>query len=266
MGYSAFTFPQKVAKWLEAGWLFPGAHLIKFGSQEFFGDVAANRQSVRDFLRARGIGERDIESVLAKPSQPLVADIYRCIGVDYTSIDMDGARGSLPFDLNVSVPPETWRNVFDFVNNEGTAKHLANPINAYHVAHDIVKVGGVIFQSLPLIGHQTHGLFNPTSKFCSRLISDNDYELLRATAAVSQTKSNFDDNLFREVLLFCDGGGQTSATVTDICGLLAYRKVRDAPFVIPTDLPDVGNSDAIRERLNANYRSFAAARSKLTNG
>jgi hypothetical protein len=70
-------------------------------------------------------------------------------GVQYSAIDVDGAHGSSFLDLNTSEPPLYWRNVFDFINNEGTIEHLVNPINGFLVAHEMVKVGGVIRQWTP---------------------------------------------------------------------------------------------------------------------
>jgi hypothetical protein len=78
--------------------------------------------------------------------------IYAALGIEYLAIDVDGACGSTFFDLNTFAAPAAWCSAFDFVNNEGTIEHLANPINGFHVAHDIAKVGAVIRHNFPLVG------------------------------------------------------------------------------------------------------------------
>jgi hypothetical protein len=259
MGYDVSTFPQMVGACLQAGWLFPGARLIEFGSQEFFGGSAANRQSVGEFLRSRNVTENEISAALGNADQPSVAAVYRAIGLDYTAIDVDGARGSTFFDLNIAAPPPEWRNAFDFVNNEGTAEHLINPINAFHVAHDIAKVGGVIRHSFPLIGYQDHGFFYPTGKFCAHLVGDNGYEVLRATALVADRPSQFNDTFFAHTVRYNAERIVETVSITDIWALLIYRKTKDTPFVIPADHLD-GNGTALRKRLDADYHALARLR------
>lgn len=97
--------------------------------------------------------------------------------------------------MNTFAAPAEWRGAFDFVNNEGTIEHLANPLNGFRVAHDIAKAGGVIRHNFPLVGWTQHGFANLTSKFYAHLIGDNAYEVLRAEVTLSEP-TPFNDPLF----------------------------------------------------------------------
>jgi hypothetical protein len=178
--------------------------------------------------------------------------------VRYTSIDVDGSHDSKFLDLNTAAPPVYWRNAFDFINNEGTIEHLVNPINGFQLAHEMVKVGGVVRHNFPLIGWRDHGFLYPTTKFYAHMIGDNGYEALQVRALLTGS-TLFDDSFFKMVL---DGNGDPAPlpTVTDIWGELIYRKTADRPFVIPVDHVGGPAADAMRARLIENHRKHAASR------
>lgn len=251
MGYGARSFPDFVQLWLDAGWLRAGQRLLEMGAQEFFADAGDVRREIGAFLAKHGLPQRAIDKALGN-GLPQVRPIYEALGISYTAIDVDGAHGSTFFDLNTSATPAAWRGAFDFINNEGTIEHLVNPINGFHVAHEMAKVGGVIRHSFPLIGWREHGFFYPTTKFCAHLLGDNSYEVLRAAANIAACVP-FEDPLFRQVT---DSRGNvvTAPPVTNIWGELVYRKTHDQPFVIPVDHLTGPNADAARARLVDNYR------------
>jgi hypothetical protein len=155
-------------------------------------------------------------------------------------------------------PPAYWRNTFDFINNEGTIEHLVNPINGFQLAHEMVKVGGVVRHNFPLIGWREHGFLYPTTKFYACLVGDNAYETLQVRAFPTGS-TVFDDPFFKDVL---DENGDPAAkpTVTDIWGELIYRKTADRPFVIPVDHVGGPDSASARDRLIENHRSLALSR------
>jgi hypothetical protein len=257
MGYSAEYFKNQMQLWLDAGWLAPGQSLIEFGAQEFYADVAETHREIAAFLGSHGLSDDAIKAALGD-SVPRIRAIYEALGIRYVAIDVDDAPGSTYFDLNSFAPPDYWRNAFDFINNEGTIEHLINPINGFHVAHELAKVGGVIRHSFPLIGWREHGFCYPTTKFYAHMVGDNGYELLKAKALLTESEP-FDDALFKEVIEHLVGPVERPP-VTNIWGELVYRKTSDRPFVIPID--HVGGSDAAkaRLRLNENYRRLAQGR------
>jgi hypothetical protein len=245
MGYGPLYFPIHVQGWLDGGWLKPGHALMDFGAQEFNSGPCDSA-----FLHKHGL-----------PASATIREIYETLGIKYHSIDVDGAHGSTFFDLNTGAQAPAWRGAFDFVNNEGTIEHLVNPINGFHVAHEIAKAGAVIRHSFPLIGWPDHGFVNPTPKFYAHMIGDNGYELLRAKALMSEP-TQFKDALFKTVIDETKGGDVVAVAVpmTNLWAELTYRKTSERPFVIPVDHVEGLQADKARLLLRQRYDCLARAR------
>jgi SAM-dependent methyltransferase len=244
MGYRENYFSHRVQRWQQAGWLPKGGRLIDFGAQAFTGDPAA----IKNDLAELGI----------KLERPTVADAYRALGIDYVAIDVEPVDGSLFFDLNTQAPPPEWICAFDMVNNEGTIEHLANPMNGLHVAHELVKVGGVVHHSMPMLGHRKHGLFNATPKLWSELMLANNYQPLQAYIDFQEDDVSFGYTGFT----VRDSAGKpcTTARASNAWITLAYRKTRDAPFVIPTDHLLFPLGSLVAANLGRNFDQWSAAR------
>jgi hypothetical protein len=251
MGYSERTFPDLVAGWLDAGWLAPGRRLIDFGAQEFYSSPGPTRDALRAFLRGRGKPDGAIEAALGPAGVPEVGAIYRLLGVDYVAIDVDRAHGAAYFDLNTFAPPAAWLGTFDFVNNEGTIEHLINPINGFHVAHELARPGAVIRHSIPLSGNQHHGFMYPTLKFFHRLIQANDYELLDGCVSQTPTEDEVLPKGFRAI-------GDRSSSGRWLH--LAYRRTLTRDFVVPYDHLQTPAVHMIAEDLRRQYREYSARR------
>jgi SAM-dependent methyltransferase len=250
VGYAADYFSAHVARWLDEGWLFPGARLIEFGAQEFYCDPQSARDQTRAFLATRGKSPAEIDAAIGRSGTILVADVYRALGIDYTAIDVDGAYGSTFFDLNTFAPPPEWRGTFDMVNNQGTIEHLINPINGFQVTHELLKPGGVARHNVPLTGCWDHGLFHPTSGFFLAMVNENRYELLEALADAGPTRP-WDGQLFK-LAEPCD--------ILDLWGVIIYRKQIDEAFRPPADHLFTPHAGAIASRLAADWAAFSARR------
>ena len=250
MGYAADYFSTHVARWLDEGWLFPGARLIDFGAQEFYCDPEAAREHTRAFLGARGKTTTEIDAAVGRSGAILVADVYRALGIDYVAIDVDGAYGSTFFDLNTFAPPPEWRGAFDMVNNQGTVEHLINPINGFQVTHELLKTGGIARHSVPLAGCGDHGLFHATSGFYLAMVNENRYELLEAVAEAGPVRP-WDDQLFKLA---------QGPDILELWGLIIYRKQIDEAFRPPADHLFTPHAGAIASRLAADWAAFSARR------
>jgi SAM-dependent methyltransferase len=250
MGYTPDYFNSHVARWLAEGYLPPGGRLLDFGSQELVGDAEEIANCVKRFLREQGSAARAI----SPDGRYYVAKIFEAIGIRYHSIDVDEQFGALFFDLNTFRAPEAWIGQFDFVNNEGTIEHLINPINGFHVAHDVLKVGGVARHSVPLTGWQDHGFMYPTTKFYACLMGANRYEPLQAHLEPNKVHGLQDDPTFTVK------PASGPAFISDIWLHLTYRKVHPDPFQIPADHLFTPDADKIAKRLSANFASYARSR------
>jgi len=250
VGYSAAYFSMHVARWLDQGWLFPGARLIEFGAQEFYCDPQAAREQTRAFLTARGKSAAEIDAAIGRSGAFPVAAVYRALGIDYVAVDVDETYGSTFFDLNTFAPPPEWLGSFDMVNNEGTIEHLINPINGFQVAHELLKPGGVARHSAPLTGCSDHGLFHPTSGFYLAMINENRYELLEAGTDYQPARP-WDDPLFKLA---------EPRDIPNLWGLIIYRKQIDEAFRPPADHLFSVHAGAIASRLAADWAAFSARR------
>jgi hypothetical protein len=251
MGYVPEYFGAHVAHWLEEGWLPPGGRLLDLGAQEIVGEGAEVARQLADFLAVRGVAVADL---LGEDGCYAIARVFAATGITYTSIDVDGQLGSLFFDLNSEAAPPEWRGHFDFVNNEGTTEHLVNPINALHVAHEVLKVGGIARHSVPLTGWGDHGLIYPTTKFWALLMDANRYQQLEAYIEVKAARALDQPPRFAV---------RAEAGFPQVCDAwlhLTYRKTGDADFAIPVDHILVPDVDAVVKLLRTNHDRLAARR------
>jgi hypothetical protein len=115
----------------------------------------------------------------------------------------------------------------------------------------MVKVGGIVRHSFPLIGWREHGFFYPTTKFCAHMVGDNGYELLRAEASFNR------HTLFEDAFFKLPAG---APPVTDMWAELIYRKVHDRPFVIPVDHVGGPSAENIKRRLREHFEKLTSGR------
>jgi hypothetical protein len=252
MGYSEKYFSGQVTEWLDNGWLQEGGTLIEFGAQEFYSDPIVTRREVSEFLLSRGKTDAQISEVMGISGLFPVANVYRSLGIDYTAIDVDRAHGSTYYDLNTFSTPSEWTGSFDFVNNEGTIEHLINPINGFHVSHELLKVGGVVRHSMPLSGWREHGFMYPTTKFYAQLVGENGYEVLQAYVEAGSEPTAFECPLFKS--------RASDFALTDVWMQLIYRKTSDKAFVFPSDHLITPDASIIAQRLAQNLTTYSLAR------
>ncbi|MBV9637040.1 MAG: hypothetical protein JOZ40_20645, partial [Methylobacteriaceae bacterium] len=262
MGYGASYFEAHVAKWIESGWLPQAGKLIEYGGQEFHGDQAEPRRRTVEFLRTQGKSEEEITAAIGNSGAVAISQVYRLLGIEHHSIDVDEAFGARYFDMNTFATPPEWQGQFDMVNNEGTIEHLINPINGFLVTHELLKVGGVARHSMPLTGWRDHGLMYPTIKFYANLLGENRYELLQADIPICRTELDFADPRFNVVDEHAHTIKDSSEwSITDAWLHLVYRKTSAEPFRIPSDHLQLSpDAERLAERLGANFRAFASGR------
>jgi len=126
------------------------------------------------------------------------------------------------------------------------------------VAHELVKVGGVVHHSVPMLGHRKHGLFNATPKMWSELMLANHYQQLEAFIDFQEEDPSFAYTGF--IVRDAKQRPCTAARASNAWIDLTYRKTRDAPFVIPTDHLLFPLGGVVASHLNENFERWAATR------
>ncbi len=96
----------------------------------------------------------------------------------YTSIDIDGAHGAIPLDLNFDEVPREHRGAYGLVTNHGTAEHIINQANVFKVIHDLTALGGLMLSVSPFFGWLDHGFFNYQPNFFRAIARFNTYDVL----------------------------------------------------------------------------------------
>jgi hypothetical protein len=126
-------------------------------------------------------------------------------GYDHTSVDLNGANGSIKKDLSKPEQFLDWHNRFDIITNSGTTEHI-EPVSAqyevFKIIHDCVTVGGMVVHLVPdVVEHDEKGLwkghcpFFYSREFFDTLASECGYDLIRnetvnGLRAVAYIKTN----------------------------------------------------------------------------
>jgi hypothetical protein len=184
MAYSHGLMSQ-IQHWLDAGVIpFPklGERIVELGDQALNADTPDD--AVISFIRKfkPDFDRKEIAGGLPANSFGVVyaCEMWRRCGLEYLSYDVTDAPYSKVFDLNFHSVPSEDRQSAVIVTNIGTTEHIANQLNAFRTAHDLLKVGGVAIHSVPFTGMLNHGLINYHPKFFVSLIVNNRYRLRAA--------------------------------------------------------------------------------------
>lgn len=96
------------------------------------------------------------------------------LGVEHTSIDLNGLDGALPLDLrdDLLVGHPEWRSGFDLVTDFGCSEHVDSPgpWPAWKFVYECARTGGAVVQVLPASGNwPKHGYHYVTKQTYWRL-------------------------------------------------------------------------------------------------
>jgi len=115
------------------------------------------------------------QSYKGKPAKLM----YQKIGVQHTSIDINGLYGSIKLDLDFPVPIKL-EDKFDVITNYGTTEHVNNQYSVFKNIHIMCKYGGLIIHAVPLINnwpkhcryYYSQVFFKQLSNICKYTIMD----------------------------------------------------------------------------------------------
>lgn len=111
---------------------------------------------------------------------------FEGLGIQHTSVDLNGKDGSLALDL--TEPLDLGR--FDLVTNFGTTEHVLDQEPVWKNIHE--ACGDTLISSTPSPGYwKWHGRYYPTQEFYISFAELNGYEILRLYEhQMSDTRKN----------------------------------------------------------------------------
>lgn len=174
--------------------------------------------------------------------------LYEALGFNYACIDPDEKHGALALDLNFDSVPHNHRKLYDLLINHGTTGHLVNQHNAFEVAHDLTRMGGLMLHVLPCFNYFNHSLYTYRPEFFRSLAQCNRYRLMGMWLNIDPDQPSFlpwSDDLLQRL------------PVADRCdGALAvlFQRREDAPFKAPVEMA----IEDVQDRLDAVRFGFIA--------
>jgi len=105
--------------------------------------------------------------------------MYEKMGVNHTSIDINGLGGAIALNLDLPIPDDLG-NKFDVITNYGTTEHVNNQYSVFKNIHIMCKSNGIMIHGVPLIGnwkghcryYYSKEFFKNLSKICNYSIVD----------------------------------------------------------------------------------------------
>jgi hypothetical protein len=177
---------------------------------------------------------------------PFAGELWRWLGLSYSSLDVDCGPDGIALDLNYDDVPDDLASKCHLVTNFGTTEHVANQLNAFKVAHDLTAPGGIMIHKGPAQGGFNHGLVNYTPKFFWMLARSNDYRWLWFDFKDTTAPHSMPANLIDSVRPFRPEIDEMAKTyrVAECSITVVFLKEKDAPYVPPLDVPPAAISSS----------------------
>jgi hypothetical protein len=207
-----------------------GARVLEFGSQNIYGPL--DPTAVQQFLDLFMGSARYSDDIAAHDVK--VEVLLRSAGFEYLAFDFFHHGRTIKFDLNQQSLPREQHGHFDVVTNLGTTEHVANQYNAFKVAHDALRVGGIMINDVPFFGSVDHSLVNYHPKFFTSLADNNEYDVLHF--GFSDIYESESMSYFRNVDQASNGANWNNKHVGCALMRVIFRKTKDAEFFPPTDI------------------------------
>lgn len=242
-------------RWLgRAGKIPRRARMLELGSQNCWADFPL--AEVRDFMTVFGAAVPDERLAVNVAPGAKIEHLMRDAGFRYTAFDVYASGATRIFDLNVDSLGWLERGRYDVVTNCGTSEHVANQFNIFKVAHDALRVGGVMMNFVPFYGQIEHGLITYQPKFFTNLIVNNGYELLYF--GFSDIFSGGDIDKYRSVSEASNGkvweGKQVGCA--EMC--VIWQKRKRSPYRPPSDISDITGEYTSVNELMAKVPDYSA--------
>jgi SAM-dependent methyltransferase len=152
------------------------------GALAMWHDVVRSERLVVAGLRMAELGNQKIRKEVFG-AQVTAKAFFVAMGVDHTSIDINGKDGALALDLCRPIQRPDLLGAFDVVTNFGCIEHVACQYQAWRNVHILAKTGGLFLHLLPATGAWPgHCDYRYGPEFVPALAACCGYDVLRAYA------------------------------------------------------------------------------------
>jgi hypothetical protein len=133
--------------------------------------------------RMMELGDQQMYCHANVPEASAAKSYFEALGVQHTSIDLNGALGAIPLDLSKPIDRPAWIQAFDVVTDFGTTEHVGRDLAALHACrqscHAWCRPGGLLIFVNPKTGHWPgHGFHYFTTKHYEALAAACHYRVL----------------------------------------------------------------------------------------
>lgn len=157
-----------------------GGTLLEIGQANFYGDFDLNTSAINWPLAAK----EHLKN--SKDDFAIARCIYEALFAP-TFIQSIDKHGPDALDLNLNYYHDVGK--FDLVYNHGTAEHIFNVGNVFHIMHDSTELGGLMIHESPFTGWVEHGFYNFQPTLFWDLATANNYQVVLFAVEHIATKS-----------------------------------------------------------------------------
>ena len=166
------------------------------GALAMLHDVIRSERLVVAGLKMAELGNQSLRKDVLGVQIP-AKRFFAAMGIEHTSIDINGKDGALAIDLGLPITQPELLEKFDVVTNFGTIQEIARQHAAWQNVHRLARVGGLFLHLVPQAGswagkfqlHYDENFFTSLAKCCA-------YDLLK----FDRCESAPDSKLFAAVL------------------------------------------------------------------
>lgn len=134
--------------------------------------------------RMMELGDQQMMTFHDIPEGSAAKSWFERMGVQHTSVDINGDLGAIKLDLSVPIERPEWLLAFDIVTDYGTSEHVGKSLTALYNCranvHRWCRAGGLMLFSNPKTGHwPDHGFHCFTEKHYHDLAAACGYDAIR---------------------------------------------------------------------------------------
>jgi hypothetical protein len=121
------------------------------GALAMFNDVVRSEKLVVAGLKMAELGNQSLRKDVLGIQIP-AKTFFTAMGIEHTSLDINGKDGALPVDLGLPITKPELVERFDVVTNFGTIQEIARQHIAWQNVHRLARVGGLFLHLVPQAG------------------------------------------------------------------------------------------------------------------